>query len=158
MRAADQISETDRPWLLQHLHDLRAAMSELEGDRPRTVIHGDAWQGNVAVPLANTATPVLLDLEHVSVGDPAWDLIPLGVDHTDFTRVSATAYRSFVEAYGGYDVTAAPAFRTMADIQELRWVAFVLGKTREAAAIAEARHRIACLRGTIPRPWTWSAW
>ncbi|MDS1272333.1 hypothetical protein RIF23_18765 [Lipingzhangella sp. LS1_29] len=52
----------------------------------------------------------------------------------------------------------APAYRTLAEIQELRWVCFTLSKaaTRPGAA-DEARHRIRCLRGGVPRPWTWAA-
>jgi hypothetical protein len=46
----------------------------------------------------------------------------------------------------------------MADIQELRWVCFALGVAgRDSGAIEEAVHRIACLRGDVAKPWTWSA-
>src|SRR5699024_6229203 len=119
-------------------------------------VHGDAWQGNVAVP--QTGTPVLLDLEHVSCGHSDWDLIPIAVDYADFARLTSTDYHDFVAAYGDHDVTATPGFRVLADIQELRWVVFVLGKAANSAhAVREAQHRIACLRGEIPRPWTWTA-
>lgn len=154
--AARTISADDRAWLSRHLDDLREAYMELPAGRPLCVVHGDAWQGNLAVP--NDGRPILLDLEHVGLGRPEWDLVPLAVDHTDFARITADEYRAFVEAYGGYDVIAWPGFRTLAAVQELRWVCFVLGKAnRDQAAEREARHRIACLRGDVTRPWSWSA-
>lgn len=120
------------------------------------MLHGDAWQGNLVVPLAG-GEPVLLDLDHVSLGHPAWDLVPLAADHADFARITDADYQSFVTAYGGYDITATALFRTLADVAELHWTAFVLGKATSAEAHREARHRIACLRGNAPRPWTWTA-
>jgi hypothetical protein len=38
--------------------------------------------------------PILLDLEHVSIGGPEWDLISVAVDRTDFERISAEDYRA----------------------------------------------------------------
>lgn len=153
---ARTISADDRAWLSRHLDDLREAYPELPSGRPPCVVHGDAWQGNLAVP--NDGRPVLLDLEHVGIGRPEWDLVPLAVDHTDFGRITAEEYRAFVEAYGGYDVITWPGFRTLAAIRELRWVCFVLGKAdRDEEAKRETCHRIACLRGDVPRPWSWSA-
>jgi hypothetical protein len=61
-----------------------------------------------------------------------------------------------VSAYG-LDVTATPEYRLLADIQELRWTAYVIGKAaHDDAAAGEVAHRLACLRGEIPRPWTWN--
>jgi hypothetical protein len=110
----------------------------------------------VAVP--DDGGAILLDLEHVALGPHEWDLIAVAVDQTDFRRIGVAEYRSFVDAYGGYDVTTWPGYRTLADTLELRWVCFALGKaSRDKAAADEARHRIACLRQEIPRPWTWTA-
>ncbi|HEX3790429.1 MAG TPA: aminoglycoside phosphotransferase family protein [Pseudonocardiaceae bacterium] len=150
------IGVDDRAWLAKHLADLRERYRRLSLGEPQHVIHGDAWQGNVAVP--PSGVPILLDFEHVSIGHPDWDLIPLAVDYTDFARLDAEDYRSFVHAYGGHDVTTTPGFRTLAEIQELRWVCFVISKSASSGvASKEARHRIACLRGEIPRPWSWTA-
>lgn len=80
------------------------------------------------------------------------------VDHTDSDRITADEYRAFVGAYGGYDVITWPGFRTLTAIRELRWVCFVLSKADiDEDAEREAHHRIACLRGEVPRPWSWSA-
>jgi hypothetical protein len=153
---APGLGAEDRAWLIDHVSALRARYRRLPLGEARHVIHGDAWQENVAIPTGGA--PILLDLEHVSIGHPDWDLIQLAVDYTDFARIDEQDYRSFVHAYGGYDVTATPGFRVLADIQELRWTKFVIRKSASnEAADREARHRIACLRGEVPRPWTWAA-
>lgn len=157
-RVADTpgVSDEDRAWLAGRLHELRAQYSQLALREPTRVIHGDAWQGNVAVLESGEA--VLLDLEKVSVGHVESDLVQLAVDHTDFARLTDEEYHSFVTAYGGYDVTLSPAYRVLADIQELRWVCFVLSKSESSSnAAAETRHRISCLKGEVPRPWKWTA-
>ncbi|MFQ6268715.1 phosphotransferase enzyme family protein [Kutzneria viridogrisea] len=153
---ASTVSAADRSWLLSHLHDLEKRYRELPEGLPRCVVHGDAWQGNVAV--IPQRRPVVLDLDHVAIGRPEWDLIPLAVDRMDFQRISEAEYRAFVTAYGGFDVTTWPGYRPLADICELRWLCFALTKAdSNKRAAAEAEHRLSCLRGDIPRPWTWSA-
>lgn len=147
----------DRTWLTGLAERLRAEYSELAPSLPRRIIHGDAWQGNVVVPVSG-GSPVLLDLDHVGTGPREWDLVSLAVDFTDFARVPQADYDAFVSAYGGYDMTASPGYRTLATTRELRWTAFVLGKADTSQqAVREVRHRVACLRGQVSRPWTWSA-
>lgn len=154
--AATHVGEEDRDWLRQQLDRLQEMYRQRHRAGGGGVIHGDAGQGNVVVTTAGQA--VLIDFEHVSYGDSEWDLIPVGVDYVDFVRLDADDYRAFVDAYCGYDVTTAPGFRLLADIQELRWVCFAFGKAEESApAMRETRHRIACLRGEVARPWTWTA-
>ncbi|MFF0498864.1 phosphotransferase enzyme family protein [Nocardia aobensis] len=153
---ATAISEDDRSWLAVHCAALEKQYSELPGTEWMSVIHGDAWQGNVVVPASGI--PIVLDLDKVSIGRREWDLIQLAVDSVDFGRISENEYRAFVAAYGGFDVTLWPGFRTLADIQELRWTAFALSvAAAQQTAGAEARHRVHCLRGAIPKPWKWSA-
>lgn len=154
--AATHLAEEDRHWLDQRLSRLWADFTDLRPNLTTRVIHGDAWQGNVAVP--SRGGPLLLDLEHVSLGDPDWDLIPIAVDYVDFARLDTEDYQAFVNACGGRDVTTTTKFRTLADIQELRWVCFVLTKASGSETAArETQHRIACLRGDLRRPWTWTA-
>ncbi|RSM50918.1 aminoglycoside phosphotransferase family protein [Amycolatopsis balhimycina DSM 5908] len=153
---ASGLDDGDRAWLRGHLSQLRQRYQHLTVNGPDRVIHGDAWQGNIAVP--DSGPPILLDLEMVSLGRREWDLIQLAVDYTDFARITTDDYRSFVAAYGGYDVTTVPSYRTLADIQELRWVCFALSKSdARPEAADQARHRIACIRGDLPRPWSWAA-
>jgi aminoglycoside phosphotransferase (APT) family kinase protein len=152
------LAEKDRAWLrdlLDRLH-LEYTASVAPG-MPRHVIHGDAWQGNVVVP-AGEGVPVLLDLDHIGIGPREWDLVSLAVDYTDFARISEADYQAFVGAYGGYDMTTWPGYRTLATVRELRWTAFVLGKgDTDQKAAKEVLHRVACLRGEISQPWSWSA-
>lgn len=153
---AKKITEDQHAWLTEHLAALGRRYRDWDTAESIGVIHGDAWQGNVAVP--DHAAPILLDLEAVALGHRDWDLIQIAVDHTDFHRIDTADYHAFVDAYGGYDVTTTPCYRTLADIQELRWVSFALSKAdTNPAAQREARHRLACIRGDIPRPWEWHA-
>jgi hypothetical protein len=153
---AATLSPGDRTWLREHLTQLRLRFRQLPSTQPMQMIHGDAWQGNVAV--AHSTPPILLDLEMVSIGRREWDLVQIAVDYTDFARIDAEEYHSFVAAYGGYDVTTTPSYRTFADLQELRWVCFALSKAAvRPDAARQVRHRIACIRGDRPRPWTWEA-
>lgn len=154
--ATQALGHHDRAWLTQRLTDLHEQYQGLGQLKPTGVIHGDAWQGNVAV--SDDGRPIVLDLEKVAIGPRDADLVSLAVDYTDFARISEDDYKAFVTAYGGYDVTTALGYRTLAQIQELRWVYFTLSKTAtRPGAAEEARHRIRCLRGDIPRPWTWNA-
>jgi hypothetical protein len=146
----------DHAWLVEHLEISRSRLAALPAGLPRCVIHGDAWQGNIAVPA--TGTPVLLDLESTGIGRPEWDLISLAADLVDFARITVEDYEVFVQAYGGMDVIGWPGFRTLADVRELRWTCFSVTKALTDATVRrEAEHRIACLRGKIERPWNWSA-
>ncbi|WP_231390518.1 phosphotransferase enzyme family protein [Nocardia sp. CNY236] len=152
---ATTLNDDDRQWLTQHYTALRQRFEKIPLATRASVIHGDAWQGNLVVPRSDT--PTFLDLDKVSLGRPEWDLVQLAVDHTDFTRIDTDDYEAFVTAYGGYDMTATPEFRIYADIQELRWTAFAISLSHhKPAAHAEAAHRIACLRGHIPQPWQWN--
>lgn len=155
IESATTITDADRAWLVELYSQLLQQYDELDMPPRPCVIHGDAWQGNLVVPLSGG--PVVLDLDGVSIGRREWDLIPLTADHMDFHRISDTEYRRFAEAYGD-DITDWPGHRVLADIQELRWLAFALRKSgSQPSAAAEAEHRIACLRGLVPKPWTWQA-
>ncbi|MEV6659096.1 phosphotransferase family protein [Nocardia fluminea] len=149
------LAAEDRAWLLDHHDGLWKQYFELGPPTRKTVIHGDAWQGNLVVPVGGR--PIIVDLDRVSLGRPEWDLIQIAADHTDFDRLSEADYLAFVDAYGA-DVTTDPAFRLLADIQELRWTVFALSRSEasESAAV-QVRHRLACLRGEIDRPWRWDA-
>jgi hypothetical protein len=154
---ASIVTGATRAWLTRHHDALLTAWHDRPAGRPTGVVHGDAWQANVAVPL-DGGDPVLLDLEHVAIGPPEWDLTPMAVDHVDFDRLDPGDYEAFVRDYGGYDVTGWPGFRALADVQELRWTCFALDvAARNPDAALEVTHRIACLRGEVRKPWRWAA-
>jgi thiamine kinase-like enzyme len=122
---------------------------------PWGVVHGDAWQGNVVV--ADDGDPIVLDFEAFCMGPQYWDLIAVSVDYTDFDRISKREYDAFAMSYG-FDVTGLAIYRTLAEIQELRWTSYVLGKAKPGTAEEkEAALRISCLKGEISRPWKWKA-
>lgn len=153
---ATTIDDGDRSWLLDHHARLQQQYNEIDDPATACVIHGDAWQGNLVVP--PSGEPIVLDLDKVSVGRREWDLVQLAVDYTDFRRITDSQYQGFVDAYGGYDVTRWPSYRVLADIQELRWVGFAIDRSDAGQAVtAVAKQRIACLRGLVPKPWTWTA-
>ena len=122
LATAGTVDDDDRTWLLMRSDELSQQYDKLPDPLRLSVIHRDAWQGNLVVATIGCST--VLDLDKVSFGRPEWDLIQLGVDYTDFTRISEADYLSFVSASGGYDITTWPSFRLFADIQELRWVGF----------------------------------
>ncbi|MGQ4599364.1 phosphotransferase [Nocardia sp. R6R-6] len=156
LATAGTVNDDDRTWLLTRYDELRRQHDELPDPVRIAVIHGDAWQGNLVVP--PSGVPTVLDLDKLSVGRPEWDLVQLAVDYSDFARIPEAGYLSFVNAYGGQDITGWPDFRLFADIQELRWVAFAIGQAGASEAAAQqAKHRIACVRGQAPQPWVWEA-
>jgi aminoglycoside phosphotransferase len=156
LATAGVVDVDDRTWLLTRYNELHQQYDKLPEPLQLSVIHGDAWQGNLVVP--PSAIPTVLDLDKVSIGRPEWDLVQLAVDHTDFARIPAADYLTFVNAYGGCDVTTWSSFRLFADVQELRWVGFAIGQAGASEAAAQqARYRIKCLRGEVARPWQWDA-
>ncbi|WP_410585381.1 phosphotransferase [Amycolatopsis sp. lyj-108] len=156
IQRATWLGADDLAWLSDHEATLRRSYAALTSPAGNEVIHGDAWQGNVAV--LGDGHAVLLDLEAVSLGRHEWDLVQIAVDYVDFERLSEYSYDGFVSAYGGFDLTHSSEFRIFADIQELRWLTFALSKASTDVSIAqECQHRLACLRGQIQHPWTWKA-
>jgi len=151
---ASALSTADRRWLLDHLADLEKRYAALPAGRPWCAVHGDAWDGNVAV---TEYGPVLLDLERFAYGPPEWDLTSVAVDHTTFGCLSAADWAAFCDRYGD-DVTTWAGFDVLRDIRELRKVTFAWQLAEGRPYIAEqAAFRLACIRGSHgPRPWHWT--
>lgn len=63
---APTLTDRDRTWLTNLLTRLRHEYAELQPALSRHVIHGDAWQGNLAV--LEDGLPVLMDLDHIGLG------------------------------------------------------------------------------------------
>ncbi|WP_338932775.1 aminoglycoside phosphotransferase family protein [Streptomyces netropsis] len=150
------LSPDDRRWLQEHADQLTADFARLPAGLPPCALHGDAWDGNVAVDADGTA--YLLDLENTCYGPPEWDLVSTAVKHLTTATVTAAEYEDFCATYG-VDVTAWPGYPVLAGIRELRMVTFALQIADEHPhARAEAQHRVDCLRGRKgARPWTWTA-
>ncbi|MBV6701945.1 aminoglycoside phosphotransferase family protein [Kitasatospora aureofaciens] len=153
---AATLNDSQRQWLRDRLAELQTAWLSLPPGLPTSVIHGDAWGGNVAV---TPTTSYLLDFERASLGPPEWDLTATAVGYGTFGTVSDSEYDAFCEAYGA-DVMVWAGYQVLRNIRELRVTCFAL---QHAAADptrhrAEAHYRLACLQGENgPRPWGWTA-
>lgn len=150
--AAHTLTDDDRAWLRARLGDLRRQYAELLPGLPTSVVHGDAWEGNV---VATSDGLVLLDFERCAIGPPEWDLLQAAIDYSSCGWMSRGEYRAFVHSYG-IDVLSSPRFPILRDIRELRMTLFAAQLAVEHPDIAlQAALRLACLRGEQgSRPWS----
>lgn len=155
LAAARLLAEDDRAWLLARHAALQERYGRLSTTRPHCVVHGDAWAGNVVVTVDGEVT--FLDLERCSIGPPEWDLVSTAIKLTSLAAISRAQYDEFCNRYGA-DVTDWSGYQMLRDIRELRMCTYVAQlASHNAAALHEAHHRIACIRGRKgPRPWTWT--
>ncbi|WP_328530717.1 aminoglycoside phosphotransferase family protein [Nocardioides sp. NBC_00368] len=153
INAATWLRTDDRTWLLARLEDLQAAWT----DRPRglsdSLIHGDAWAGNVVSTVEGVT---FLDLERCTIGPPEWDLTSTACRVTSYSTLSAEDYADYCEAYGR-DVTRWDGFDLFRDIRELRVTCYAAYRAQHDPALrSNAVTRVDCLRGMNgPRPWRW---
>jgi aminoglycoside phosphotransferase len=153
---ATTLAEADRVWMRERLSGLRSRWAARPEGLPDSVVHGDAWIGNV-VGTADGRV-MLLDLERCSVGPPEWDLTSTAVKAYTLAGITTADYRRFVASYG-HDVTGWAGFATFRDIREFRMTCMAAQVAAEnPARQAEVLHRLAYLRGERgPRPWQWTA-
>lgn len=151
--AATGLQPGDVSWLREHLRSLRQRWDRRPQGRAETVVHGDAWVGNVARH-AHGAT--LLDLERCSVGPPEWDLVSTALKVSTTTWVTEADYAEFADLYGA-DVRTWPGFELFRDIREMRMTCYFAQHSASWRMREEAVLRVGCLRGRHgPRPWPWS--
>ncbi|MET8004271.1 aminoglycoside phosphotransferase family protein [Nonomuraea glycinis] len=153
---ATTLTDADRRWMREHLAELQASYQKLPPGLPHSVVHGDAWIGNVVA--TDDGQVVFLDLERCSIGPPEWDLVSTAVKAFTLGGISVDDYDQFANSYG-HDVTQWAGFETLRDIREFRLVCMAGQVAGENPARAEeAALRLACLRGEYgPRPWHWTA-
>ncbi|MBR7827824.1 aminoglycoside phosphotransferase family protein [Actinospica sp. MGRD01-02] len=82
-------------WFADRLDQLEEELSSLEYALPQSVIHGDAYVGNLL--RAPEGHIVLCDLDGMCIGPPEWDLIP---ELVAAVRYGRPGYQQLVEAYG----------------------------------------------------------
>jgi Ser/Thr protein kinase RdoA (MazF antagonist) len=154
--AATTLTDADRVWMRERLAELQASYQKLPPGLSHSVVHGDAWIGNVVA--TDDGQVVFLDLERCSIGPPEWDLVSTAVKAFTLEGISVGDYDRFVDSYG-HDVTQWAGFETLRDIREFRLVCMAGQVAGENPARAdEAALRLACLRGEYgPRPWHWTA-
>ncbi|HUR07986.1 MAG TPA: phosphotransferase [Nonomuraea sp.] len=153
---AATLAGSDRAWMRENLAALKGRYAELPESLPHSVVHGDAWIGNVVG--TDDGRVVLLDLERCSVGPPEWDLVSTAVKAFTLAGISVEDYKAFAQAYG-HDVTRWAGYEALRDIREFRMTCMAA----QVAAENPTRHdevvlRLACLRGEHgSRPWPWTA-
>lgn len=117
--------------------------------RSPVLCHGDVHSGNV---LMTADGPLLLDWDLLCLGDPAWDHAQLTVAAERWGG-DPSAYPAFLAGYGEPSVDPELA----AGLGELRNVAATLMRLRagrhDAAAAAEAAHRLRYWRGETTEAW-----
>ncbi|MGW4842769.1 phosphotransferase [Nocardia brasiliensis] len=157
IEAASILSEDDRQWMCDHLAELRNRWAELPSGLPWSVIHGDAWVGNVVS--TDDGRVVLLDLERTSIGPPEWDLVHTAIKHSSFGWITKKQYAEFCDVYG-HDVTNWDGFMLLRDIREFRMTTMAVQvASNEPASQPQALHRLSSIRGSFGlRPWAgWTA-
>lgn len=151
--AATGLDAGDVAWLREHLHSLRERWAKRPTGRAVTVVHGDAWVGNVARH-AHGAT--LLDLERCSIGPPEWDLVSTALKTSTTTWVDHDDYAEFTRLYGR-DVRTWEGYELLRDLREMRMTCYFVQHSADERMRAEAALRLGCLRGRQgPRPWPWT--
>lgn len=152
--AAQWLPDDDSSWLLDRLANLQVRWDTRPTGLAETVIHGDAWAGNVVDVEKQGVT--LMDLERCSVGPPEWDLTSTACRLTSYSTLTAAEYAEYCDAYGA-DVTRWAGFELFRDIRELRVTCFAVYVAQTRAALRDnAGDRVDSLRGRKgPRPWRW---
>lgn len=152
------VTRGDRAWMRQQAADLKAAYETLPPGLPRSVVHGDAWEGNVVRTVDGDV--VLLDFERCALGPPEWDLVSMAVSRVTTGWMSAADWAAYCNAYG-HDVTEWAGFPILRDIRELRMttMACQLAAKDPERYREQAAHRLACIqRRRGARPWDgWEA-
>ncbi|GAA4216115.1 phosphotransferase family protein [Microbispora amethystogenes] len=149
VRASRVLDDEEREWLLERCGALEEAYYErVEFALPYGLVHGDAHRGN----LIRTGDRLLLcDWDSAGAGPREIDLVP-SLQGARF-GVSDAQRDGFVHAYG-YDIRDWPGYPVLRDIRELQTLTAALRiGHRDAAALAELRHRLASLRAGDDRLW-----
>jgi aminoglycoside phosphotransferase (APT) family kinase protein len=143
------LAEADWAFLECWCDELEAELVLMTPALPAGVIHGDAWHGNL---LMRCGTPVLCDLDQVSVGPREWDLVPTIVNALRF-GYPAGPVRRFLELYG-FDVTLWHGFSVLRKARELVMLAGVAPVLSSSPLIAqEFARRIDGLRNGREERW-----
>lgn len=109
---AGDLADGDRTFLASWCNRLDEELRRARTTLPRSLLHGDAWNGNL---LRDNKNVLLSDLDHVCRGPREWDLVPTVVNAMRFGRPSSSP---FLRAYG-IKVTAWPSFLVLREVREL---------------------------------------
>ncbi len=98
-RASHLLTNKDQEWLSTRLLGLRKRWDSLPESTGKTVLHGDAHNGNTVVPQGYP--PTIIDLERFAIGPRAWDLTLTAVEYVTCSWVPHEDYAGFCETYEG---------------------------------------------------------
>jgi hypothetical protein len=146
------LTAQERRWFADYADMLNEELDSLSFPLKRSVIHGDAYVGNLLRDQNGAA--VLCDLDSLCFGPPEWDLIPELVGHIRYHRPSIE-YQRLVDAYG-FDPRSWPGHQTLLRVREYLVLTSVLPVLDSSPGIAaEFHHRIRSLRdGDHEAQWT----
>jgi uncharacterized protein (DUF2252 family) len=123
---------------------------------PPVWICGDCHTGNLG-PVANSAGRIeiqIRDLDQTVIGNPAHDLIRLGLSLASAARGSAlpgiTTARMLEQMMAGYEKSFEPDFDEESDIDEPKAVQLVSKQAASASWATLAKERIEDIRPTLP--------
>jgi aminoglycoside phosphotransferase (APT) family kinase protein len=136
------LNNEDRAFLVSWCNALEQQLAHVEYVLPESVIHGDAWVGNL---LHGPEGPVWCDFDAVCLGPPEWDLVPTAVTVLRLGH-PRSVLRELAEAYG-FDVTSWSGFPLLRQLRELTVLSGVAPALAANPSIGhEFRRRIAGLR------------
>jgi hypothetical protein len=151
--AGSQLSVDQRTWLERHIDQLEQQLMLLEYALPTSVIHGDAYVGNLL--RAPTGDVVLCDLDGMCIGPPEWDLVPELIAAERYGRPLA-GYERLVDAYG-FDPrtwTGLPVLRSIRETLVLTGVLPVLASS--TGIHAEFQRRLTSMIARTDRHTRWT--
>lgn len=141
-----------RAWFESRAEGLRRELECLDFPLRRSVIHGDAYVGNLLRD--EQGSGVLCDFDELCLGPPEWDLIPELVGHLRYHR-SDLEYQRLVDSYG-FDPRTWSGHDVLRRVRELLVLTGVLPVLDSSPGIAaEFHHRVDAMRaGDTDAQWT----
>ncbi len=155
--AALALDDPDRDWLLQRIGEVRDELATVEWPLGQSLIHGDAWAGNLlwASDIAHGRDGVVLgDWDRVSYGPREVDLIPTWHAAHRYGK-GPTWTRDFVHQYG-HDLSGWPGLPALLAMRDLAQISGPLRRAPHSPPHARAlQQRVDGLRaGDTSTIWT----
>ncbi|MGL5827717.1 MAG: phosphotransferase family protein [Nocardioides sp.] len=148
--ATAQISDTDKAYLADRCHHLRAGWAGLSFLMKPGPIHGDAHIKNLMLADGRI---VLIDFERFAWGQPEWDLVKAATEHHTAKRLTVAEYAAFCDGYG-LDIVAWSGFEVAREITAINTVTWLSQRVGDDPTVdAEFTKRMRTLRGLDTDPW-----
>jgi aminoglycoside phosphotransferase (APT) family kinase protein len=115
--ASSSLTGDERQWLVGYVAEVRAQVLALDSPLGRSLIHGDAWAGNLLWDTTDVGRAVIGDWDRSSYGPPEIDLIPTWHAAIRYGRGDEWA-RDFARVYG-YDLLRWDGFPVLFAMRDL---------------------------------------